>query len=167
MEASDVLSFSPLEKSSGVSAGTSNDKSAKKNSDSKRRWVINISLKSQKADNHSTITRIKPSPVEEDKEKKKKPWNLRPKKDARPWHRFLEKNTAEETKSKKEIPEKRMRKFPVELSREEIEEDLAFLTGGKRLRKMQKRPRSVYKHNDDLFPGLCLGLITIKSYNIH
>ncbi|KAI6702791.1 hypothetical protein NL676_011927 [Syzygium grande] len=130
------------------------------------RFVIRIRLQS-KADNDGSPARINPSPVERDEEKKKRgPWDLRPGKDAQPWHCFPEKDVDGETKSKKMIPD-RMRKLPVALSREEIEEDLAFLTGGKRPRKMQKRPRSARQHNDDLFPGAHLGSITIKSYNVH
>ncbi|KAL3742769.1 hypothetical protein ACJRO7_018136 [Eucalyptus globulus] len=165
MEACDGLPVSPPEKTSGVSPVTSNDMSAKKHSESKGRLVLRISLKSNKADNDGSTARINPSPVEKDEEKKKKPWDLRPEKDARPWHRILERGTAEETKSKKKIPE-RIRKLPVALSREEIEEDLAFLMGAKRLGKMQKRPRRVHTQNDALFPGTHLGSITIKSYNV-
>ncbi|XP_030439856.2 uncharacterized protein LOC115666503 [Syzygium oleosum] len=162
MEACDGLSVPPVEKTSGVSPVTSNDMSAKKNSESKGRFVIRIRLQSKKSDNDGSPVQINPSPAEKDEEKKKEPWGLRPR---RPWHRVPEKDKAEETKGK-EIPE-RMRKLPVALSREEIEEDLAFLTGGKRPRKMQKRPRSARQHNDDLFPGAHLGSITVKSYNVH
>jgi len=166
MEAGDGLPVSPPENTSGVSPVSSKDMSAKKHLEIEGRLVFRVSLKSEKADNDDSTTRINPSPVEKDEEKKREPWDLRPRKDTRPWHRNPERDTAVETKSKKEIPE-RIRKFPVALSREEINEDLAFLAGGKRLRKMQKRPRSVHQHNDDLFPGARLGSITMKSYNFH
>ncbi|XP_048135656.1 uncharacterized protein LOC125315250 [Rhodamnia argentea] len=104
---------------------------------SERKQRLVIRFKRQNADSDGSTAGINPSPVDK----------------------------AEEMESKKEIP-KRIKKFPVALSREEIEGDLALLTGGKIPRMKQKRPRSVHQHNDHLFPGAHLGSIRAKNYNV-
>ncbi|KAL8207980.1 hypothetical protein R6Q57_007392 [Mikania cordata] len=57
-------------------------------------------------------------------------------------------------------------KFSIALSRDEIEEDIFSLTGSKPSRRPKKRPRTVQKQLDALFPGLWLGSITIDSYKV-
>ncbi|KAJ6838674.1 transcription initiation factor TFIID subunit 4 isoform X2 [Iris pallida] len=54
--------------------------------------------------------------------------------------------------------------FSVELSFEEIEEDFVRMKGRKPYRRPKKRPRSVQKKLDSLFPGLWLEEITADSY---
>ncbi|KAK9076494.1 hypothetical protein SSX86_004828 [Deinandra increscens subsp. villosa] len=57
-------------------------------------------------------------------------------------------------------------KFSITLSRDEIEEDVFSLTGSKPSRRPKKRPRTVQKQLDVLFPGLWLGSITADSYKV-
>ncbi|KAI3693870.1 hypothetical protein L1987_76825 [Smallanthus sonchifolius] len=58
------------------------------------------------------------------------------------------------------------RKFSITLSRDEIEEDIFSFTRSKPSRRPKKRPRSVQKQLDTLFPGLWLGSITADSYKV-
>ncbi|KVH88095.1 rho GTPase-activating protein gacO-like [Cynara cardunculus var. scolymus] len=57
-------------------------------------------------------------------------------------------------------------KFSIALSRDEIEEDIFSLTGSKPSRRPKKRPRTVQRQLDTLFPGLWLGSITADSYKV-
>lgn len=57
-------------------------------------------------------------------------------------------------------------KFSIALSRHEIEEDIFAWTGSKPSRRPKKRPRTVQKQLDTLFPGLWLGSITADSYKV-
>ncbi|KAI3681417.1 hypothetical protein L6452_36212 [Arctium lappa] len=61
---------------------------------------------------------------------------------------------------------KKQKKFSIALSRDEIEEDIFALTGSKPSRRPKKRPRTVQKQLDTLFPGLWLGSITADSYKV-
>lgn len=57
-------------------------------------------------------------------------------------------------------------KFSIALSRDEIEEDIFSLTGSKPSRRPKKRPRTVQRQLDTLFPGLWLGSITVDTYKV-
>ncbi|KAL9267148.1 hypothetical protein AKJ16_DCAP02643 [Drosera capensis] len=58
------------------------------------------------------------------------------------------------------------RKFSVSLSKEEIVEDFFSFTGAKPNRRPKKRPRSVQKQLNSLFPGMWLTEITPEMYNV-
>ncbi|XAR54920.1 hypothetical protein NMG60_11030255 [Bertholletia excelsa] len=62
---------------------------------------------------------------------------------------------------------KEKRKFWITLSREEIEEDIYSMTGGKAARRPRKRPKTVQKQVDNVFPGLYLVGLTADSYRIY
>lgn len=68
------------------------------------------------------------------------------------------------TKKEKEKEKNRSTLF-VSLSKEELEEDFAVLVG-KLPRRPKKRPRTVQKQLDALFPGLLLTEITVDSYKV-
>nr|XP_043621170.1 uncharacterized protein LOC122592906 isoform X2 [Erigeron canadensis] len=57
-------------------------------------------------------------------------------------------------------------KFSITLSRDEIEEDIYSLTGSKPARRPKKRPRTLQRQLDTLFPGLWLGSITADTYKV-
>ncbi|KAK1297856.1 hypothetical protein QJS10_CPB14g00370 [Acorus calamus] len=63
--------------------------------------------------------------------------------------------------AKKERP-----RFSVSLTREEIEEDVFGLTGSKPSRRPKKRPKSVRKQLDMIFPGLWLTEVTPEIYKV-
>ncbi|KAL3615030.1 hypothetical protein CASFOL_040691 [Castilleja foliolosa] len=56
------------------------------------------------------------------------------------------------------------RRVWISLSREEIEEDVYALTGGKPARRPKKWPKNVQKQLDNVFPGLYLVGVTADSY---
>lgn len=58
-------------------------------------------------------------------------------------------------------------KLWISLSKEEIEEDLYALTGSKPTRRPKKRPKSVQKQLDNLFPGLYMVGFTADTYRVH
>ncbi|KAL9262922.1 hypothetical protein AKJ16_DCAP04851 [Drosera capensis] len=58
------------------------------------------------------------------------------------------------------------RKFSVSLSKDEIVEDFFSFTGAKPNQRPKKRPRSVQKQLNSLFPGLWLTEITPEMYNV-
>ncbi|CAK9173276.1 unnamed protein product [Ilex paraguariensis] len=62
---------------------------------------------------------------------------------------------------------KEKRKLWISLSKEEIEEDVYALTGGRPSRRPKKRPKNVQKFVDNLFPGLYLVGATADSYRVH
>ncbi|KAL6985941.1 hypothetical protein U1Q18_019315 [Sarracenia purpurea var. burkii] len=62
---------------------------------------------------------------------------------------------------------KEKRKFWISLSREEIEEDVYAMTGSKPARRPKKRPKTVQKQLDNLFPGLYFAGISADSYRVH
>ncbi|KAH6776032.1 hypothetical protein C2S52_013593 [Perilla frutescens var. hirtella] len=58
------------------------------------------------------------------------------------------------------------RKVWISLSREEIEEDVYALTGGKPARRPKKWPKNVQKQLDNVFPGLYLVGVAADSYRV-
>ncbi|XP_059642517.1 uncharacterized protein LOC132284417 [Cornus florida] len=62
---------------------------------------------------------------------------------------------------------KEKRKFWISLSREEIEEDMYAMTGGKPARRPKKRPKNVQKELDNVFPGMYLAGITADDYEVN
>ncbi|XP_010460392.1 PREDICTED: uncharacterized protein LOC104741277 [Camelina sativa] len=62
---------------------------------------------------------------------------------------------------------KKMRpKFAVKLSKKEIEEDFVGMLGHRPPRRPKKRPRTVQKQLDSLFPGLYLTEVTLDAYKV-
>lgn len=57
-------------------------------------------------------------------------------------------------------------KFWISLSKEEIEEDIFVMTGSKPARRPKKRPRTVQKQVDNVFPGLWLVGFTADAYRV-
>lgn len=57
-------------------------------------------------------------------------------------------------------------KFSIALTRDEIEEDLFSITGLKPNRRPKKRPKTIQRQLDTLFPGLWLGSITVDTYKV-
>ncbi|XP_076928887.1 uncharacterized protein LOC143593022 [Bidens hawaiensis] len=57
-------------------------------------------------------------------------------------------------------------KLSISLSKDEIEEDMFALTGAKPSRRPKKRPRTIQRQLDTLFPGLWLGSITADTYKV-
>ncbi|XP_027084052.1 uncharacterized protein [Coffea arabica] len=70
-----------------------------------------------------------------------------------------------ERQQRKVVEEKR--KLWISLSKEEIEEDVYSLTGSRPSRRPKKRPRTVQKQLDNVFPGLYLVGLSIDSYRVH
>ncbi|KAL3817996.1 hypothetical protein ACJIZ3_003901 [Penstemon smallii] len=66
-----------------------------------------------------------------------------------------------------QVERKEKRKVWISLSREEIEEDVYALTGGKPARKPKKWPKNVQKTLDNLFPGMYLVGVAADSYRVH
>ncbi|XP_076956270.1 uncharacterized protein LOC143631368 [Bidens hawaiensis] len=64
------------------------------------------------------------------------------------------------------LRKKHNNKLSISLSKDEIEEDMFALTGAKPARRPKKRPRSVQKQLDTLFPGLWLGSINADTYKV-
>ncbi|KAL7102966.1 hypothetical protein ACP275_08G151000 [Erythranthe tilingii] len=58
------------------------------------------------------------------------------------------------------------RKIWISLSKEEIEEDIYAMTGGKPSRRPRKWPRNVQKQLDNVFPGLYLVGVAADSYRV-
>lgn len=69
------------------------------------------------------------------------------------------------SKPRSEKKEKKQ-KFPITLSRKEIEEDYLIMTGSKPPRKPKKRTKTVQKKLDSVFPGLWLLSATPGSYKV-
>ncbi|KAL0873961.1 hypothetical protein Bca101_023666 [Brassica carinata] len=97
----------------------------------------------------------------EEEEEKKRSWNLRPRKACV--------GGATEVKNQKPggvmDPPKSNRRVEVKnenhrlwlaLSRDEIEEDVFSMSGNKPSRRPRKRAKTLQKHLDVMFPGLCL-----------
>ncbi|KAK1269084.1 hypothetical protein QJS04_geneDACA018533 [Acorus gramineus] len=63
-------------------------------------------------------------------------------------------------------PKKERPRLSVSLTREEIEEDIFGLTGSKPSRRPKKRPKSVQKQLDLVFPGLWLTEVTPEIYKV-
>lgn len=130
---------------------------------------------------------VQPQAAED--ESSPKIWNLRPRR--QPMNhkqspgglpkigasRLQEIKTSQETNINKQLSElntntnsdprkSKKQKFSIPLSRGEIEEDLFLLTGSKPSRRPKKRPRTIQKQLDNLFPGLWLDSITADSYKV-
>ncbi|KAK4421277.1 hypothetical protein Salat_2078200 [Sesamum alatum] len=58
------------------------------------------------------------------------------------------------------------RKVWISLSREEIEEDVYALTGGRPARRPRRWPKNVQKQLDNVFPGLYLVGVAADSYRV-
>ncbi|KAL8507499.1 hypothetical protein ACS0TY_018151 [Phlomoides rotata] len=58
------------------------------------------------------------------------------------------------------------RRLWISLSKEEIEEDVYALTGGKPARRPRKWPKNVQKQLDNVFPGLYLVGVSADSYRV-
>ncbi|KAF8019393.1 hypothetical protein BT93_G0156 [Corymbia citriodora subsp. variegata] len=67
---------------------------------------------------------------------------------------------------RKEEAEEGKRRLWVSLSKDEIEEDIFAMTGSRPARRPRKRPRSVQKQLDSVFPGLWLVGITADAYRM-
>lgn len=70
-----------------------------------------------------------------------------------------------ERQQRKVVEEKR--KLWISLSKDEIEEDVYSLTGSRPSRRPKKRPRTLQKQLDNVFPGLYLVGLSIDSYRVH
>ncbi|KAM1262726.1 hypothetical protein ACFX13_028489 [Malus domestica] len=57
-------------------------------------------------------------------------------------------------------------KISIELTREEIEEDLFIMTGQRPSRRPKKRNKNVQKQLDNLFPGLWMNSVSRESYQV-
>ncbi|KAI3466622.1 hypothetical protein Pfo_023285 [Paulownia fortunei] len=64
------------------------------------------------------------------------------------------------------VERKAKRRVWISLSREEIEEDVYALTGGKPARRPRKWPKNVQKQLDSVFPGLYLVGVAADSYRV-
>ncbi|KAJ0914200.1 hypothetical protein HanPSC8_Chr06g0235901 [Helianthus annuus] len=133
-------------------------------------------------------TAVMPSSAAEEEESAPKIWNLRPRRapmnhkqftgspkigsSPLPENRYLHGSSSfKEALDSKYIDHNILStskkiKFSISLSRDEIEEDIFSLTGLKPSRRPKKRPRTVQKQLDTLFPGLWLGSITADSYKV-
>ncbi|CAM0954072.1 unnamed protein product [Alopecurus aequalis] len=87
-----------------------------------------------------------------------KPWKLRERTRRRP--AALQSWPTPPSRRRKREP------FSVALAREEIEEDIYALTGGRPRRRPRKRPRVVQQKLDSVFPGLWLTEITADDYKV-
>ncbi|KAK6935143.1 Protein of unknown function DUF1639, partial [Dillenia turbinata] len=127
---------------------------------------------------------------DEVEETAKKPWNLRPRRaimktpieylEPNQQHNHLPpvSNQTEnlpksmrlrgfaEAASQSVEKKKEKRKFWISLSKEEIEEDIFIMTGSKPARRPKKRPKSVQKQLDSVFPGLWLVGVTADAYRV-
>ncbi|GJR71339.1 RNA-directed DNA polymerase, eukaryota [Tanacetum coccineum] len=103
----------------------------------------------------------------EDDESLQKTWNLRPRRP--PMNHNVTKIGSSSVTENKSVGNKEVvtennkagvnddkQKFAIALTRDEIEEDIFMLTGMKPARRPKKRPRTVQKQLDTLFPGLWL-----------
>ncbi|KAL6848986.1 hypothetical protein ACP4OV_021569 [Aristida adscensionis] len=95
-----------------------------------------------------------------------RPWNLRDRTRRRP---AAAKSWAASAAPAPSPSSRRRRKrapFSVQLTAEEIEEDIYALTGARPRRRPRKRPRAVQRQLDSLFPGLWLTEITADAYRV-
>ncbi|KAG8365451.1 hypothetical protein BUALT_Bualt18G0106200 [Buddleja alternifolia] len=108
-----------------------------------------------------------------------KPWKLRPRKIVIKATSSAKKETVTENNDSKSngVKSQRLlqnggaerngkRKVWISLSKEEIEEDVYALTGGKPNRRPRKWPRNVQKQLDNVFPGLYLVGVAADSYRV-
>ncbi|OEL34668.1 hypothetical protein BAE44_0004314, partial [Dichanthelium oligosanthes] len=102
-----------------------------------------------------------------------RPWNLRTRRSATttPARPAGSDDAAEEAlpaepRAPAPAAEAKRRGFSVALSKEEIAEDFAAIRGSRPPRRPKKRPRTVQRQLDLLYPGLCLADVTPGSYKI-
>ncbi|XP_010477941.1 PREDICTED: uncharacterized protein LOC104756966 [Camelina sativa] len=107
-----------------------------------------------------------------------KPWNLRKRRAAACKEPVSDKGIAIEEKVvvtpslrgggvvEAETVKKMRPKFAVKLSKKEIEEDFVGMLGHRPPRRPKKRPRTVQKQLDSLFPGLYLTEVTLDAYKV-
>lgn len=142
-------------------------------------------------ENHSStpVDNSVPSAAPEDEESMPKIWNLRPRRPPMNHKQFNgglpkigssslpENKTSQITNPNKDASEvknndhgnigtSKKQKLSISLSRHEIEEDIFVMTGSKPSRRPKKRPRTVQRQLDTLFPGLWLGSITADTYKV-
>jgi len=102
----------------------------------------------------------------------RQPWNLRTRRSATaaPARPAGSGDAAEEALPADRAPapaeEAKKRGFSIALSKEEIAEDFAAIRGSRPPRRPKKRPRTVQRQLDLLYPGLCLADVTPGSYKI-
>ncbi|KAJ0989146.1 hypothetical protein J5N97_007502 [Dioscorea zingiberensis] len=120
------------------------------------------------------------STPEEEASSPARPWNLRTRRAA--CNAPMEKASPMPSKSPSPIPVEKAgnggrtvrlrsdsverKRFSVQLTREEIEEDFYSFKGTKPPRRPKKRPRVVQRQLDALFPGLWLSEVSLETYRI-
>ncbi|KAL0407323.1 UNVERIFIED_CONTAM: hypothetical protein Slati_4046200 [Sesamum latifolium] len=129
-------------------------------------------------------------PMVEEENEDDKPWNLRPRKEIIRASSTSNKETGAENngnggysksngiKSQRlrglvegrqqngGVERRAKRKVWISLSREEIEEDVYALTGGRPARRPRRWPKNVQKQLDSVFPGLYLAGVAADSYRV-
>ncbi|KAJ1284811.1 hypothetical protein BS78_03G234100 [Paspalum vaginatum] len=96
------------------------------------------------------------------------PWNLRARRSATaaPTRPAGSEDADEEAGAAAPATEAKKRVFSVALSKQEVVEDFAAIRGTRPPRRPKKRPRTVQRQLDLLYPGLCLADVTPGSYKI-
>ncbi|CAO2178712.1 unnamed protein product [Urochloa humidicola] len=99
-----------------------------------------------------------------------RPWNLRTRRSATaaPARPAIPEGAEDEEAVPAPPPavEAKKRGFSIALSKEEIAEDFVAIRGSRPPRRPKKRPRTVQRQLDLLYPGLCLADVTPGSYKI-
>lgn len=103
-----------------------------------------------------------------------RPWNLRTRRSATaaPTRRQAGSDEADEDaqaaaeRAPAPTAEAKKRAFSIALSKQEIAEDFAAIRGTRPPRRSKKRPRTVQRQLDLLYPGLCLVDVDPGSYKI-
>ncbi|CAO2183213.1 unnamed protein product [Urochloa humidicola] len=98
-----------------------------------------------------------------------RPWNLRTRRSATaaPARPAIPDGADEEAApAPAPAAEAKKRGFSIALSKEEIAEDFVAIRGSRPPRRPKKRPRTVQRQLDLLYPGLCLADVTPGSYKI-
>ncbi|XP_040385956.1 scavenger receptor class F member 2-like [Oryza brachyantha] len=98
-----------------------------------------------------------------------RPWNLRTRRSATAAPRPEGSDDAADTAPERAPPPAaaaRKRAFSILLSKEEIAEDFKAIRGTRPPRRPKKRPRTVQRQLDLLYPGFCLADVTPETYKI-